>query len=58
MRICMPEDEDMPEKESKFKLVNAFRRHEEEKRREYAEYKLDKLKKKQQKDKNEKSRKN
>ena len=58
MRICMPEDENMPERESKFKLVNAFRRHEEEKRREYAEYKLDKLKKKQQKDKNEKSRKN
>ena len=59
MRICMPEDEDMPEKESKFKFVNAFRRHEEEKRREYADYKLEKFKKNQekQKEKNEKSRK-
>ena len=59
MRICMPEDEDMPEKESKFKFVNAFRRHEEEKQREYADYKLEKFKKKQekQKEKDEKSRK-
>ena len=59
MRICMPEDEDMPEKESRFKFVNAFRRHEEEKRKEYADYKLEKFKKKQQKqkEKNEKSRK-
>lgn len=51
MRICMPEDEDMPERESKFGFVNAFRRHEDEKRREYAEYKLEKMKKKQQKQK-------
>ena len=59
MRICMPEDEDMPERESKFKFVNAFRRHEEEKRKEYADYKLERFKKKQekQKEKNEKSRK-
>ena len=54
MRICMPEDEDMPEKESKFKLVNAFRRHEEEKQREYQEYKLEQLKKKQAKRKKHK----
>lgn len=56
MRICMPEDEDMPEKESKFGFVNALRRHEAEKQQEYAEYKLEKLKKKQQKlkEKNEK----
>ena len=59
MRICMPEDEDMPEKESRFKFVNAFRRHEEEKRKEYSDYRLEKFKKKQekQKEKNEKSRK-
>ena len=55
----MPEDENMPEKESKFKFVNAFRRHEEEKRKEYADYKLEKFKKKQekQKGKNGKTRK-
>ena len=47
MRICMPEDLDMKERESRFAFVNAFRRHEEEKRREYAEYKLGQLKEKQ-----------
>jgi DNA-binding response OmpR family regulator len=52
-------DEKQEEKESRFKFVNAFRKHEDEKRREYAEYKLDKFKKKQEKlkEKNEKSRK-
>ena len=49
MRICMPDEKDMEEKESKFEFVNAFRRHEEEKSREYAEYRLEKLKKKQEK---------
>ena len=59
MRICMPEDEDMPEKESRFAFVNKFRRHEDEKRKEYANYKLEKSKKKQEKlkEKNERSRK-
>ena len=47
MRICMPDDKEMEEKESKLGFVNAFRRHEEEKSREYAEYKLEKMKKKQ-----------
>jgi hypothetical protein len=42
MRIYLPEND--AEKESKFGFVNAFRRHEEEKSREYAEYKLEKMK--------------
>ena len=42
MRIYLPENE--VEKESRFGFVNAFRRHEEEKSREYAEYKLEKMK--------------
>ena len=49
MRICMPEDRDMEEKASKLGFVNAFRKHEEEKSREYAEYRLEKIKKKQEK---------
>ena len=49
MRICMPGDEDMSEKKSRFGFVNAFRAHEEEKSREYAEYKLNRLKEKQRK---------
>ena len=49
MRICMPEDKEMEEKESKFGFVNSFRRHEEEKQREYAEYRLEKMKKKMEK---------
>lgn len=51
MRICMPEDKEMEEKESKLGFVNAFRRHEEEKSREYAEYKLERMKKKLEKKK-------
>lgn len=43
MRICMPSDT-MEEKKSRFSFVNAFRKHEEEKQREYAEYKLQKFK--------------
>lgn len=49
MRICMPEDKEMDEKESKLAFVNAFKKHEEEKSREYAEYRLEKLRKKQEK---------
>jgi len=52
MKICMPEDEEMEEKKSKFGFVNAFRKHEEEKSREYAEYKLEKIRKKQEKKNN------
>ena len=51
-RICMPDDKDMEEKESKIGVVNAFRKHEEEKSREYAEYRLEKIIKKQEKKKN------
>ena len=53
-KICMPEDkrEDDKPKESKFGFVNAFRRHEEEKRQEYADYRLEKFKKKMEKKKN------
>lgn len=48
MRICMPEDvnNDAPDKPSRFEFVNKFRKHEEERSREYAEYKLQKMKKK------------
>ena len=46
-RICMPEDNtvEFTEKKSKLGFVNAFRAHEEKKRQEYADYKLDKFKK-------------
>ena len=48
MHICMPEDVDneTKEKPSRFGFVNKFREHENEKAREYAEYKLDKMRKK------------
>ena len=49
MRICMPDEREMEEKESRFGFVNSFRRHEEEKQREYAEYRLEKMKKKAEK---------
>ena len=54
MRICMPGDEDVGERKSRFEFVNSFRRHEEEKQREYQEYKLEQLKKKQAKRKKHK----
>ena len=54
MRICMPGEEDVGEKKSRFEFVNSFRRHEEEKQREYREYRLEQLKKKQAKGKNKK----
>ena len=51
-RICMPGKNDSDEpKESRFAFVNAFRRHEEEKQREYAEYRLAKFKAAQEKKK-------
>ena len=55
VRICMPGDEKPKaprEKKSRFGFVNAFRHHEEEKRREYYEYKLEKLKARSEKQKN------
>ena len=53
MHICMPgEDKIEASKKSRFSFVNAFRAHEEEKRREYTEYKLDKLNAKLEKLKN------
>ena len=51
IRICMPGDEDVSEKKSRLGFVNSLRRHEEEKQREYAEYKLEQFKKKQAKGK-------
>ena len=49
MRICMPEDKEMEDKESKIGFVRSFKKREEEKSREYAEYKLNKMQKKQEK---------
>ena len=45
--ICMPEDvdNDVPDKPSRFGFVNRFREHQEQKNREYAEYKLEKMNK-------------
>lgn len=53
MQICMPGEEKMEAKKSKFAFVNDFRRHEEEKTREYAEYRMEKIKKSQEKKKRE-----
>ncbi len=47
MHICMPGERELPERESRFGFVNAFRRHEEEKQKEYADYRLRKMKEKQ-----------
>ena len=46
--ICMPEDvdNDTAEKPSRFGIINSFRAHQEQKSREYAEYKLEKMKNK------------
>lgn len=57
-KICMPEDNNTKyeEKKSRFGFVNKFRAHEDERRREYAEYKLEKLKKKHNKSKNGKKK--
>ena len=48
MKICMPEDvdNDPKEKQSRFGFVNKFKAHEDEKRKEYADYKLEKFKNK------------
>ena len=46
MQICMPNEQNMERKKSKSSLIESFRRHEEEKQREYAEYKLEKFKQK------------
>ena len=56
MHICMPEElaNDVAEKESRFGFVNAFRRHQEEKSREYAEYKLERRREKAEKRKRKK----
>ncbi len=50
MRVYIPGEEKTEEK-SKFGFVNSFRAHEEEKQREYAEYRLTKLKNKKRKKK-------
>ena len=51
MKICMP-DEQASKKRKTPAFVEAFRRHEEEKQREYAEYRLHKFKKKMEKKRN------
>ena len=59
-KICMPgerQNASEEKKPSKIGFVNAFRAHEEEKRREYAEYRLEKMRRKAEK-KKEKSNKN
>ncbi|MBQ8880278.1 MAG: hypothetical protein IJY69_05535 [Clostridia bacterium] len=50
-QICMPEDNtpDYTEPKSRFAFVNEFRAHQEEKQKEYAEYKLNKFKKRMEK---------
>ena len=50
MRICMPNEKEYTEKESRFAFVNAFRKHEAEKEREYTEYRLEKQKKKRERE--------
>ncbi len=56
--ICMPGDENRTtETPSKFGFVNKFREYENEKRREYAEYRLSKLNQKANKKKKEKKKK-
>lgn len=48
-KICMPNDNKLSgykEKKSRFGFINRFKAHEEERRREYAEYKIEKYKKK------------
>ena len=44
--ICMPEDvdNDVKEKPSRFGIIESFRARQEQKNREYAEYKLNKMK--------------
>ncbi len=56
MRICMPGESDTEEKKSRFGFVNAIRKHEEEKQREYAEYRLEKYKRAQEKKKGKKNK--
>ena len=52
MRICMPKDKNIDEKKKKDDgFFGAFRRHQEEKEKEYAEYRLEKFKKKMEKKK-------
>jgi len=57
--ICMPEDRDndVQDKPSRFGFVNRFRERQEEKRREYAEYKLESFKKSVNKTKKRKGKK-
>ncbi len=50
MRICMPADKQASEeKKEKGGIIGAFKKHQEEKEREYAEYRFEKFKKKMEK---------
>lgn len=44
MRICMPSELTKKERKSKFKIVEGFKEHEEKRRQEYVEYKINKRK--------------
>ncbi len=57
MHICMPSDLVYKEKTSKLGFVNRFREHEEQKRREYADYKIEKFKESNSKNKKKGKRK-
>ncbi len=55
--ICMPEDKDASvhePKKSKIGFVNKFKEHEDERRREYAEYRFEKMKKRAERRQNKK----
>jgi len=59
MYICMPEEQNAEyvEKPSRFGFVNSFRKRQEEKSREYAQYKLNQAKKRYERKKNKRKRK-
>ncbi len=57
MRICMPGENQKTSDSSKFEFVNKFRRHEDEKRQQYIDYKLSKLKNKSERKNEERKKK-
>ena len=54
-KICMPGQDEQKERPSRFGFVNAFRAHEDEKKKEYLDYRIEKLKKRAEKVKKGKS---
>ena len=59
MNICMPEDQNKEyvEKPSRFEFVNRFRKRQEDKSREYAEYRLNQMKKRFERSKSKRKKK-